>query len=143
MYQTNGFKISKGTNISHWLSQCLDTMPPRRSFFSELDVIFIRSLGMDHFRLPLDEKELWTEELEKIPETWDCLKNALPWARKHELRVIVDLHVVRWHYFNAVNEGGTNSLWMIPRHRKDSLTFGGNFRLSLHKPMWIGSHTRF
>lgn len=114
MKQPNEFKVGKGTNISHWLSQCFETMPPRRGFFSELDVIFIRSLGMDHFRLPVDEKELWTEDLEKIPEAWDYLKNALSWARKHELRVIVDLHVVRSHHFNAANEGGTNTLWDDP-----------------------------
>ncbi len=39
------------------------------------------------------------------------LHNALDWARQYNLRAIVDLHIIRAHYFNAVNEGASNTLF--------------------------------
>ena len=40
---------------------------------------------------------------------------AYGWARAQGLRVIVDLHTVRTHHFNAVNEGGHNTLFTDPK----------------------------
>ena len=57
----SGFEIRRGVNLSHWLSQCFG-WSPRPTFITEDDVRFIASLGFDHVRIPIDEKELWTED---------------------------------------------------------------------------------
>lgn len=109
-----GFEMNRGVNISHWLSQVVESdqpMPSRLDFFTELDVIFLKQAGFDHIRLPVDEKELWDEQGNKIPEAFTFLHSAIQWAERAELRVILDLHIVRSHHFNAENDGGHNTLW--------------------------------
>jgi endoglucanase len=109
-----GFEFNRGVNISHWLSQVVESdqpMPSRKDLFTELDVIFLKQAGFDHMRLPVDEKELWDEQGNKIPEAFAHLNSAIQWAERAELRVILDLHIVRSHHFNAENEGGHNTLF--------------------------------
>lgn len=107
----NGFKIKRGTNVSHWLSQSNERGEERRNHIQEDDFYRLDSLGFDHVRLPIDEEQFWDENGTKIPEAWGLLNNALDWARKYNLRTIVDLHIIRAHYFNAVNEGASNTLF--------------------------------
>ena len=47
-------------------------------------------------------------------ESFDYLTRCLDWCAKHKLRAIVDLHILRSHYFNAENEGGKITLWTEP-----------------------------
>lgn len=99
-----GFHIHRGTNLSHWLSQYADV--PRDQFITENDLRFIARSGFDHVRLPVDEKELWSADGTPNEPAFALLDRAIGWARAHGLRVIVDLHTVRSHHFNAVNDGG-------------------------------------
>lgn len=99
-----GFHIQRGTNLSHWLSQ--DAGVPRHQFITENDLRFIARSGFDHVRLPVDEKELWAENATPNEAAFELLQRAIGWARAHGLRVIVDLHTVRSHHFNAANDGG-------------------------------------
>lgn len=109
---SEGFIIKRGTNLSHWLSQNnVDRGEARRQHIQEDDFARLDSLGFDHVRLPIDEEQFWDEEGNKLPEAWELLDNALDLARKHNLRTIVDLHIIRAHYFNAVNEGASNTLF--------------------------------
>ena len=105
----NNFRIERGTNVSHWLSQSDERGEARRLHIQEDDFARLDSLGFDFVRLPIDEVQFWDEEGNKIPEAWDLLTNAINWAEKHHLRTIVDLHIIRSHYFNAVNEGGDDA----------------------------------
>lgn len=108
----NDFRIKRGTNVSHWLSQNdIDRGEARAKHIQEDDFARLDSLGFDHVRIPIDEVQFWDEQGNKLPEAWDLLNNALDWARKYNLRAIVDLHIIRAHYFNAVNEGGANILF--------------------------------
>jgi endoglucanase len=100
-------------NLSHWLSQCFG-WSPRATFITERDIAFIASLGYDHVRIPIDEKEMWTEDGKPIAESFAHLTDALDWCVKHKLRVIVDLHILRAHHFNAANDGGKITLWSNP-----------------------------
>lgn len=102
---TNGFVIHRGTNISHWLSQSEERGVTRRLHIQEDDFERLEQLGFDFVRLPIDEVQFWDEKGNKLPEAWELLNNAIRWAEKHHLRTIVDMHIVRAHYFNAVNEG--------------------------------------
>ena len=107
---TNNFRIKRGTNVSHWLSQNNeDRGEARRLHIQEDDFARLDSLGFDFVRLPIDEVQFWDEDGNKLPEAWELMTNAINWAEKHHLRTIVDLHIIRSHYFNAVNEGGSNA----------------------------------
>ncbi len=113
-----GFEIRRGINLSHWLSQDFG-WTPREIFITENDLKFIASCGFDHVRLPIDEKELWAEDGAPIESAFGVLRQGIEWALAHDLRVIVDLHTVRAHHFNAVNEGGpANTLWSDPAAQK-------------------------
>jgi len=113
----SGFVIHRGTNLSHWLSQDFGWFP-RESFITEGDFRYIARAGFDHVRLPIDEKEMWNEDGQPNEPAFALLLQAIGWSRTHGLRVIVDLHTVRTHHFNAANEGGTNTLWSDPGARK-------------------------
>ncbi len=108
-----GFRIQRGVNLSHWLSQCFG-WSPRASFITEDDIRYIARLGYDHVRIPIDEKELWGEDGRPSEEAFGYLTRALDWCGRNGLRAIVDLHTVRAHHFNAANEGGENTLWKDP-----------------------------
>ena len=101
----NNFRIKRGTNLSHWLSQSEERGEKRRMHIQEDDFERLEKLGFDFVRIPIDEVQFWDEEGNKLPEAWELLTNALDWAGKHHIRAIVDLHIIRSHYFNAVNEG--------------------------------------
>lgn len=113
----SGFVIHRGTNLSHWLSQDFG-WAPRDTWITEEDLRFLAKQGFDHIRLPIDEKELWLEDgRPNVPE-FSRLLQAIDWARKSGLRVIVDLHTINAHHFNAANEGLTNTLWSDPTAQK-------------------------
>ena len=120
--EVNNFRIQRGTNISHWLSQNNDDRgEARRQHIQEDDFARLDSLGFDFVRLPIDEVQFWDEQGNKLPEAWELLTNAINWAEKHHLRTIVDLHIIRSHYFNAVNEGGSdaNTLFTSEKAQQD------------------------
>lgn len=91
--------ISKGINIAHWLSQSDRRGEERREFFQQEDVAFIAELGFDHIRIPIDEEQMWDEDGNKEPEAFELLHNAIQWSREAGLKAIVDLHILRSHYF--------------------------------------------
>lgn len=103
--EVNNFKIHRGTNVSHWLSQSTQRGPARDLHIQEEDFANLRAMGFDFVRIPIDEVQFWDEQGNKLPHAWELLNNAISWSVKHELRVILDLHIIRSHYFNAVNEG--------------------------------------
>jgi endoglucanase len=101
------FKIRTGVNISHWLSQSDKRGEERAAYITKSDFDTIVITGFDHVRLPVDEVQLWDSLGNKIPEAFSLLHNAIGWALEDNLRVIVDLHIIRSHYFNAAS----NLLW--------------------------------
>jgi endoglucanase len=126
-----GFVIRRGTNLSHWLSQDFHWQP-RQTWITANDFRFIARAGFDHVRLPIDEKELWADDGAPIEEAFGVLQQALAWARANHLRVIVDLHTVRAHHFNASNEGGHNTLFTDPKAREKFLDLWRQLSARLH-----------
>jgi endoglucanase len=108
------FKIFKGTNIAHWLSQSKARGAERDSFFQEKDIAQIKSLGFDHIRLPIDEEQLWDENGARHEDAFKLMTNCLDWCKKHQLKVIVDLHILRSHHFNAE----VKPLWTDPKEQE-------------------------
>ena len=100
----NNFKIRRGTNLSHWLSQSEERGEARKQHIQEDDYERLATLGFDFVRIPIDEVQFWDEDGNKLPEAWDLLTESLDFCGKYGLRAIVDLHIIRSHYFNAVNE---------------------------------------
>ena len=118
----NNFRIKRGTNLSHWLSQNNeDRGEARRQHIQEDDFARLDSLGFDFVRIPIDEVQFWDEEGNKLPEAWDLLTFALDMCGKYHLRAIVDLHIIRSHYFNAVNEEdqAANTLFTSEKSQQD------------------------
>lgn len=116
-----GFAIRRGVNLSHWLSQDFRQFD-RSTFITENDLRYIASLGYDHVRLPVDEQELWSDNGAPIEPAFALMEDAINWARKHGLRVVVDLHIIRSHHFNAGNEGmKKNTLWSDPKAQEQFL----------------------
>ncbi len=108
------FKIYRGINISHWLSQSGRRGQQRREYFTAEDVKYLASLGFDHLRLPVDEEQLWDEAGNKETEAFGLLHSAIRWCRDKQLRVVVDLHILRSHHFNARDK----PLWTDPAEQE-------------------------
>lgn len=106
----NGFVVRRGTNVSHWLSQSRRRGEERRRFFTREDVALAAKLGFDHLRIPVDEEQLFDEAGRPIEEAFGLLDAALDWCAEHELRAIVDLHILRSHHFNEREK----PLWTEP-----------------------------
>lgn len=108
------FKLFKGTNVAHWLSQSKARGAERDSFFQEKDVALIKSLGFDHLRLPIDEEQMWDENGVRHEDAFKLMTNCLDWCKKHQLKAIVDLHILRSHHFNAE----VKPLWTDPKEQE-------------------------
>ncbi|HUQ64848.1 MAG TPA: cellulase family glycosylhydrolase [Flavitalea sp.] len=104
------FKIKRGTNIAHWLSQSEKTGAEREGFFTEKDVQYIAHAGFDHMRLPVDEQQLWDSGGKRYSDAFQLLDNFMNWANKAGLRVVLDLHILRSHHFNEAEK----PLWTKP-----------------------------
>ena len=105
------FTISKGINLSHWLSQVFG-WSPRPQFITEQDIIFIKKAGFDHVRLPIDEEQMWHEDFTKNIEAFRDMHSCINWSISHGLKVVIDMHILRSHHFNnAANNEGKMTLW--------------------------------
>ena len=104
------FQLRTGVNVSHWLSQSEKRGEERRKYITKTDFDTIASLGFDHVRIPIDEVQMWDSLGNKEAEAFELLHNAIGLAIENDLRVLVDLHIIRSHYFNAES----NALWTDP-----------------------------
>lgn len=108
------FVVKQGVNISHWLSQSNRRGKEREDFFQEEDVEFIASSGYDHIRIPIDEEQMWDEQGNKEEIAFSLLHKGINWASKYQLRVVVDLHILRSHHFNEQEK----PLWTDEREQE-------------------------
>ena len=95
------FQAKKGVNISHWLSQSRARGETRLNYFTRDDVKDLATLGFDHLRIPIDEEQMFSEDGAKEAEAFQLLHNALEWCQEFNLKAVVDLHILRSHFFNA------------------------------------------
>lgn len=111
---SEGFVIKKGLNTSHWLSQTEIRGEEREQYMQAEDFAKIAEMGFDHVRIPVDEMHLWDEDGNKQEDAFQLLHNAIKWSFDNDLRVIVDLHVIRSHHFIATD----NTLWTDPAEQE-------------------------
>ena len=95
------FEIHRGVNIAHWLSQSSARGAERDCFFTEEDVSGIAAWGFDHVRIPIDEEQMFLPDGRKDTVAFALLHRALDQCLKYHLRVVVDLHILRSHYFDS------------------------------------------
>jgi endoglucanase len=111
---TDEFTLRTGVNVSHWLSQSGARGEERSRYITQADFDTIASMGFDHVRIPVDEVQLWDSLGKKEAEAFALLHQAIRWAFVSNLRVIVDLHIIRSHYFNTE----VNTLWTDPAEQQ-------------------------
>jgi len=64
--------------------------------------------------LPIDEEQLWDENGVRHDDAFKLMTNCLDWCKKYNLKVIVDLHILRSHHFNAE----VKPLWTDPKEQE-------------------------
>lgn len=99
--EKESFTIKKGVNIAHWLSQSGARGEARAAYFTSEDISRIAEWGFDHVRIPIDEMQMFHEDGTKDEEAFSLLHAALDECGRQGLRAIVDLHILRSHYFIA------------------------------------------
>jgi endoglucanase len=104
------FHIHKGINLSHWLSQVF-CWSPRETFITSHDIANIKQWGFDHVRLPIDEDQLWDENFKKNAAAFEYLHKCITWCLHENLKIVIDLHILRSHHFNNANNEGAMTLW--------------------------------
>lgn len=112
------FSIKRGTNIAHWLSQSKARGADRAAFFTQKDIKLIKDAGFDHIRLPVDEEQLWDSTGKREEDAFALLNNCMEWVNASGLKVILDLHILRSHYFNAEEK----PLWTVPAEQDKFIT---------------------
>ena len=108
------FEVKKGPNIAHWLSQSRRRGAEREQFFIKSDVEAIADMGFDHVRLPIDEEQMWDDDGVRHDEAFQLMENCINWCAEYDLRVIIDLHILRSHHFNAKEK----PLWTDPAEQE-------------------------
>ena len=104
------FKIQKGVKIGIWLSQSTIMDERREKIFTEDDIKLLVNNGFDHIRLPVDEVQLFNEDMTLNESTVKILHNTIKTCLKYNLKVIFDLHIIRAHHFLDTHA----ALWSNP-----------------------------
>ena len=123
------FTIAKGTNVAHWLSQSSKRGEDRKKFITPADIKAIADMGFDHIRLPVDEEQLWDEKGNRHADAFQLMVNCIDWCRDNNLRVVVDLHILRSHHFNAKEK----PLWTNPAEQEKFCTLWLDLSSALKK----------
>lgn len=101
---SSSFSITSGINISHWLSQSDLHGSARAARFTKDDILLITDAGFDHVRIPVDEVQLWLDNGSIDNEAFDLLNEGIYRCTQQNLRVIVDMHILKSHFFNDIKQ---------------------------------------
>lgn len=89
-----------GVDLGGWISQCPPTMEHYKEFIKEEDFANIASWGLDHVRIPVDYELLEDDKGNPREGGMEILKNAVSWAGKYGLNVVIDLHKTPGYSFD-------------------------------------------
>jgi endoglucanase len=127
---TTEFKLGTGVNVSHWLSQSLSRGIEREELITKKDFDSIAAMGFDHVRLPIDEEQMYDEQMNRHEDAFQLMHNAIKWSLENNLNIIVDLHIIRAHHFNNENESA-NTLFEEQKEQEKMI----NIWLDLQKDL--------
>ena len=92
----------KGVDFGGWLSQCSEyTDEHYKTFIVESDFEKAASWGIDHIRLPVDWQVFQREDGTFIESGFGYVDNAILWAKKNKLNLILDVHKTLGYSFDA------------------------------------------
>jgi len=120
--------LGSGTNLAHWLSQTRRQGAERRGFITEQDIADIAALGFDHVRIPIDEMQMWDAQGKRDEDAFATLHDGIHWSLAHGLKVLVDLHILRSHHFNAKEK----PLWTDPAEQERFIDLWRDLSAALH-----------
>jgi len=126
------FNIAKGINLSHWLSQ-RQGWSNLEDFITKKDITEIHELGFDHVRLPIDEENLWDTDGRIIEKNFSHMIQCIEWSLETNIKIVIDVHIIRSHYFNAIHEGGCIELWENKAAQKSFLKLWIDLQNALRK----------
>ncbi len=95
------FGFYRGVNLGGWLSQCDYSRERMDGFITEKDFDVIASWGLDHVRIPVDYNIFEEEDGRFRQDGFDRVARAVEWARKRNLRVVLDLHKTSGFSFDS------------------------------------------
>jgi len=104
------YRIRRGINLSHWLSQSKRRGQERLQYLTRDDIQWLAAHGLDHVRLPVDEEQLWLVDGTRNDTAFALAHAAVGWCLEAGLKVVLDLHIIKSHHFNETN----NTLWEQP-----------------------------
>ena len=78
----------------------------------------------------MDEEQLWDEAGSQQTEAFELLHDGIRWSLESDLRVIVDLHIVRSHHFNSPD---SRRLWDDPEAQAKFLDLWKQLSAELHE----------
>ena len=99
MLREKGFY--RGVNLGGWLSQCDYSEDRLNHFITEPDFQKIASWGADHVRIPVDYNVLENEDGTYNESGFTRIGNAIGFAKKYGMNVVVDLHKTAGFSFDA------------------------------------------
>ena len=107
MKKLKDFGFYRGVNLGGWLSQCDYSKDRLDNFITEKDIDVIAGWGLDHIRIPMDYNVLENEDGTLKQDGFDRVARAVGWAKKRNLKVVLDLHKTAGFSFDKdENEGG-------------------------------------
>ena len=107
MKKMKDFGFYRGVNLGGWLSQCDYSRERLDHFITEKDMDVIAGWGLDHIRIPIDYNVLENEDGTMKQDGFDRIARAIGWAKKRNLKVVLDLHKTAGFSFDKdEGEGG-------------------------------------
>lgn len=107
-----------GCNLGHWLSQYGSKGSEHHStYITEPDFARMASWGIDHVRLPVDYFLFESDDNPGVyrEEGLAYIDNALAWAKKHSINLVLDLHHAPGFFFG---NGDKNDLFTNRRSQE-------------------------
>ena len=99
MIKLKGFE--KGVNLGGWLSQGSLDISHLDSFIKEDDIRYIKEMGCDHLRLPVDFENIYDEKTKKDnPVGYKYIDLCIEWCQRYGLNVVLDLHKAPGYVFD-------------------------------------------
>jgi len=98
MKQFDGF--TKGINLGGWLSQHELTDEHMNTFITEEDIKKIKTMNVDHVRLPIDYSVIENEDGTDKPDGYKHIDDCLNWCLKYDLNLVLDLHKAAGYIFD-------------------------------------------
>jgi len=112
----------RGLNMGGWLSQidAIQEKDPQKfpgidihmqTFITDADFANVKTWGFDHVRIPVDSYLFFNDDDEPIKNRINNIDNAVDYARKHSLKMIIDLHECPGHDFSEVTKSPVQKLF--------------------------------